>query len=82
MEKENIFEVLSDEIFTDREEVLNYFWELIKEYIPRFIRMRKFNVTVWGDCLEYSNEPISFQMHNSYLGLNPFFVGVYQSDLT
>ncbi|MFQ6119589.1 MAG: hypothetical protein ACE5KE_06860, partial [Methanosarcinales archaeon] len=37
MEKENIFEVLSDKIFTDREEVLNYFWELIKEYIPRYV---------------------------------------------
>ncbi|HID27466.1 MAG TPA: hypothetical protein EYP22_06555 [Methanosarcinales archaeon] len=37
MEREKIFEVLSEKIFTDREEVLNYFWELIKEYIPRYI---------------------------------------------
>lgn len=33
MEREKIFEVLSEEIFIDKEEVLNYFWELIKEYL-------------------------------------------------
>ncbi|MFQ6062572.1 MAG: hypothetical protein ACE5J9_05295 [Methanosarcinales archaeon] len=35
--KENIFGVLRDDIFTDREEVLNYFWELIEVYIPRYV---------------------------------------------